>query len=113
MNRARIHGKLLSWFSNYLSNRLQRVILPGGVSSLCHVQAGVPQGSILGPLLFLIYINDKLVADDIEANINLFADDTSLSMTVVDPARVGSILQIDIDRIIRRAQKWLVIFNPA
>ena len=109
LNRAGIHGKLLSWF--YLSNRLQRVILPGGISSLCHVQAGVPQGSILGPLLFLIYIND--IVDDIQANINLFADDTSLSMTVVDPAHVGSILQTDIDKITCWAQKWLVKFNPA
>ena len=111
LNRVGIHGKLLSWFSNYLSNRLQRVILPGKVSSLCHVQAGVPQGSVLGPLLFLIYIND--IVDDIQANINLFADDTSLSMTVVDPAHVESILQTDIDKITCWAQKWLVKFNPA
>ena len=111
LNRVGIHSKLLSWFSNYLSNRLQRVILPGGVSSLCHVQAGVPQGSVLGPLLFLIYIND--IVDDIQANTNLFADDTSLSMTVVDPAHVGSILQTDIDKITCWAQKWLVKFNPA
>ena len=111
LNRAGIHGKLLSWFSNYLSNRLQRVILPGGDSSLCHVQAAVPQGSILGPLLFLIYIID--IVDDIQANINLFADNTSLSMTVIDPAYVGSILQTDIDKITCWAQKWLVKFNPA
>ena len=88
-----------------------RVILLGGVSSLCHVQAGVPQGSILGPLLFLIYINNTV--DDIQANINLFADDISLSMTVVGPAHVGSILQTDIDKITRWSQKWLVKFNPA
>ena len=111
MNGAGIHGKLLSWFSNYLSIRYQRVVLPGGVSSLCHVQAGVPQGSILGPLLFLIYIND--IVDDIQANINLFADGTSLSMTVGDPTDVGSILQSDIDKITDWAQKWLVKFNPA
>ena len=85
--------------------------VPGGVLSLCHVQAGVPQGSILELLLLLIYINDIL--DDIQANINLFADDTRLSMAVVDSAHVGSILQTDIDKITRWAQKCLVKFNPA
>ena len=111
LKRVTINGKLLSWCSNYLSNRFQRVILQGGVSSLCHVQAGVPQGSILGPLLFLIYIND--IVDDIQAFTNLFADDTTLSMTVGDLADVGSILQSDIDKITRWPQRWLVKFNPA
>ena len=97
LRRAGIGGKLLNWFSDYLSNRFQRVVLPGGVSSLCHVQAGVPQGSILGPLLFLIYIND--IVDDIRANINLLADDTSLSVVVSDPASAGTILQSGINKI--------------
>ena len=96
LQRAGISGKLLSWFSNYLSNRYQRVVIPRGISSLCHVQAGVPQGSILGPLLFLVYIND--IVDDIQSNINLFADDTSLSMVVDDPTNVGNMLQSDIDK---------------
>ena len=47
LRRAGISGKLLNWFSDYLSNRFQRVFLPGGVSSLCHVQAVEPQGCIL------------------------------------------------------------------
>ena len=111
MRRAGIRGKLLAWFCDYLLNRFQRVLIPGGISDLRHVQAGVPQGSILGPLLFLIYIND--IVDDIRANINLFADDTSLSMVVSDPAAAGTVLQTDIDTITRWAQKWLVKFNPA
>ena len=111
LKRAGIRGKLLSWFSNYLSNRFQRVILPGGVSTLSRVQAGVPQVSILGPLLFLVYIND--IVDDIQANINLFADDTSLSMVVGDPDQVGRVLQSDIDKINQWALKWLVQFNPS
>ena len=111
LKRAGIRGKLLPWFSNYLSNHFQRVILPGGVSTLSRVQAGVPQGSILGPLLFLVYIND--IVDEIQANINLFADDTSLLMVLVDPDQVGRVLQSDIDKINQWAQKWLVQFNPS
>ena len=69
------------------------------------VGAGIPQGPILGPLLFLINIKDIL--DVIQANINLFAYDTSLhvSITVGDPADIGSILQSDIDKVTRWAQR--------
>ena len=53
------------------------------------------------------------IVDDIQANINLFANDTSLSITVGDPADIGSILQSDIDKVTLWAQRWLVKFNPA
>ena len=59
----------------------------------------------------MIYIND--IVDDIRANINLFADDTSLSVVVSDPASAGTILQSDINKISQWAQKWLVKFNPS
>ena len=111
LRRAGVRGKLLAWFSDYLSNHLQRVILSGGVSKLRHVKAGVPQGSILGPLLFLIYIND--IVEDIQTNFYLFADDTSLSLVVSNPAIAETMLQTDIDKITRWAQKKLVKFNPS
>ena len=85
--------------------------MPGGVSTLSRVQAGVPQGSILGPLLFLVYIND--IVDDIQANINLFAGDASLSMVVGDQDQVGRVLQSDIDKINQWTEKWLVQVNPS
>ena len=69
-----ISGHLLKWFEHYLSDRQQRVVINGKTSS--YLNAGVPQGSILGPLLFLVYIND--IVSELNCNIRLFADDTSL-----------------------------------
>ena len=92
LRRIGITGPLLQWFQSYLENRYQRVAIEGCVSDYQNVQAGVPQGSILGPLLFLIYINDIVI--DINSNIRLFEDDTSLEI------------------IHQWAQSWLVNFNP-
>ena len=67
--------ELLTWFSSYLSNRRQRVVYNGQTSDWTFVHADVPQGSIIGPLLFLIYIND--IVNQLHASVWLFADDTS------------------------------------
>ena len=83
LQAAGVTGAVLAWFRNYLCDRKQRVILPGAVSDWKLICAGVPQGSILGPLLFLLYIND--IVNDIGSNIRLFADDTSLFIIVEDP----------------------------
>ena len=111
LESAGINGNLLRWFQDYLSNRYQKVIIPGGSSDLCAVKAGVPQGSILGPLLFLVYIND--IVNDIESDINLFADDTSLIKIVENPSVTSEVLQSDINKIQIWAEKWLVQFNPS
>ena len=71
-----IDGNLLALFKNYLSNRRQRVVLNGKHSSWAQVLSGVPQGSVLGPLLFLVYIND--LEFGILSRIKYFADDKSL-----------------------------------
>ena len=71
-----ISGNLLNIFENYLLNRFQRVVLNGNESNWTSLKAGVPQGSVLGPLLFLIYIND--LTDNISSDMRLFADDSSL-----------------------------------
>ena len=78
---AGVTGEVLAWFKDYLKDRKHRVILPSTTSDWVYIQAGVPQGSILGPLLFLLYIND--IVTDIGSNIRLFADDTSLFIIVV------------------------------
>ena len=67
---------------HFLINRKQRIVLNGKFSSWTDVKAGVPQGSTLGPLLFLIYIND--LTDGLSSNTKLFADDTSLFSIIYD-----------------------------
>ena len=70
-----ISGNLLNIFEDFLRNRKQRVVLNGQTSNWESIHAGVPQGSILGPLLFSIYIND--LAENLSSNPKLYADDTS------------------------------------
>ena len=77
-----ITGLPLKLIQSFLNNRLQRVVLNGQTSAWTPVLAGVPQGSILGPLFFLIYIND--LTKDISSTAKLFADDTSIFSVVND-----------------------------
>ena len=79
-----ITGDLLSWFQSYLHRRQQRVIIHGVNSQWGVIPARVPQGATLGPMLFLIYIND--ITENINCNIKLFADDASLYVTVDEDA---------------------------
>ena len=111
LRRTGITGSLLSWFSHYLQDRKQRVVLPGIAASWSPIQAGVPQGSILGPLLFILYIND--IVEDIRSSIRLFADDTSLYIIVDDPLDAAVTLNSDLSKIQRWAAQWLVTFNPS
>ena len=106
-----ITDSLLDWFSSYLSSRKQRVVYANSSSQWSCIKAGVPQGSILGPLLFLIYIND--IVNSINSNIRLFADDTSLYITVDNPSSSAALLNTYLKTIHSWSQKWLVSFNPA
>ena len=105
-----ISGELLNLLENYLSDRYQRVVLNGQTSSWTPVLAGVPQGSILGPLLFLIYIND--LPNDLKSNAKLFADDTSLFTVVNDKNGSANILNNDLIAISKWAFNWKMLFNP-
>ena len=73
-----INGSLLSWFGSYLTDRYQRVALDGSFSDWLPVTSGVPQGSILGPLLFVLYVNDVPNYIQYNSTIALFADDSKL-----------------------------------
>ena len=105
-----VSGSLLMFFQNYLNNRKQRVVLNGSYSSYKTVESGVPQGSVLGPLLFLIYIND--LESDVKSNIKFFADDTMLFSIVKDPAISANDLNHDLNTIHQWAQQWKMEFNP-
>ena len=105
-----ISGELYNLLENYLSGRFQRVVLNGQTSSWRPVLAGVPQGSILGPLLFLVYIND--LPDGLKSNAELFADETSLFTIVKDKNESSNILNDDLQLISSWAYKWKMLFNP-
>ena len=95
MSQIGINDTYLHLFNSYLSSRKQCVVVDGVKSSLLEVKAGVPQGSRLGPLLFIIYIND--IVKDIESEILIFADDTTLIATGSDPAETSAQLNRDLD----------------
>ena len=86
-------------------------MINGFASDFKPVNAGVPQRSILGPLLFLIYIND--IVRTLNCNVRLFADDTSLYVVVENPAAAANILNDDLINVHNWADQWLVSFNPS
>ena len=101
MKQNGISGNVLNLLSNFLRNRNQRVVLNGQTSSWADVNAGVPQGSILGLLLFLIYVNDLAVG--LSSNAKLFADNTSLFSVVHDANTTAKKLNNDLVKISRLA----------
>ena len=105
-----ISGNLLNLFRIFLNDRHQRVVRNGQLSDWAPILAGVPQGSILGPLLFLMYIND--LPDNLNSLIKLFADDTSLFSTVYDPNHSAKVLNDDLNKISEWAYKWKMLLNP-
>ena len=105
-----ISGELYNLLENYLSGRFQRAILNRQTSSWRPVLAGVPQGSILGPLLFLIYINN--LPNELKSNAKLFADDTSLYTIVKDKNESANILNNDLQLISKWSYQWKMLFNP-
>ena len=108
-----IAGDLLMWLKSYLNNRQQRVIINGTCSNWKSINAGVPQGSILGPLLYLVYVND--IVNDIETLISLFADDTSLLEVIDkhDPHTSFNKINQDLDKLKQWSDQWRSQFNES
>ena len=109
INAIGIRGNLLNWFSNYLQNRTQAVVIKGQRSNYLNITAGVPQGSVLGPTLFLIYIND--LTNSIDSTIKLFADDTSMYLSLDNNPERTLQLNSDLEKIKTWASTWKVTFN--
>lgn len=103
-----IPERLLSWIKDYLHMREQRVVVNGASSSPVEVLSGVPQGSVLGPLLFLIFIND--MPADLKSTVRLYADDCViyLPVTCINDAKI---LQADLDAVTSWCDKWKMSLN--
>jgi hypothetical protein len=105
-----INGKLLKWLASYIMGRKQKTFINGMLSSDKNLKAGVPQGSVLGPFLFIVYIND--IADSLNCVTRLFADDTSLGISSSDNLIIKSKLNQNLENIKKWADTWLITFNP-
>ena len=99
---------ITDWIEQWLTDRRQRVVVDGEVSNWKSVLSGVPKGSVLGPILFLIYIND--LDDSITSNVLKFADDTKLFRKVNTDGDKQH-LQNDLDRLVKWSEKWQMLFN--
>ena len=105
-----IRGKTLKWIKSFLDNRMQSVVINGSRSPPIPVSSGVPQGSVLEPLLFLAYINDLPL--EVKSRVRLFADDTALYM-VIAQASDAKTLQGDLRTLESWEASWDMQFNPS
>ena len=104
-----IRGKTLKWIQHYLHDRTQTVVLNGKTSEKTPVVSGVPQGTVLGPLLFLVYIND--LPSIVDSQIRLFADD-ALIYRKINSVNDTQQLQSDIEKLLEWESNWSMEFNP-
>ena len=107
-----VQGTALQWFSSFVSGRCQRVAVGGAISKPLQLESGVPQGAILSPLLFLVYMNDIGHATS-SASVNLFADDTSLFTAAKSETDLQSHLQTAVTELSEWYNKWALKINQA
>ena len=110
LHRYGIRGPTLRWIQAFLSDRTQTVVQENEKSNTVPVTSGVPQGSVLGPILFLIYIND--LPDSTKSKVRLFADDTAIYLAV-SGLEDAQILQQDLDHLHEWELEWDMEFNPS
>ena len=107
-NYGGIDGRLLTWMGDYLSDREMRTVVRNRSSTWLRVTSGVPQGSVLGPVMFGIYVND--LGEGVESYINLFADDAKL-MRKVETEEDCKKLQDDLGKVEEWSRSWKMEFN--
>ena len=110
LRRTGICGEYLRQIDSFLSDRFQSVVLNGQTSNWSQIKAGVLQGSVLGPLLFLVYIND--LPEGLTSNVKLFADDTSIFSVVRDSSSSSLSVNEELSKISQWGYKWKMLFNP-
>ena len=106
-----IRGNILGWIKDFLSNRTQEIIINENRSKPANVTSGIPQGSVLGPILFVLYINDLPEVVDKDTFIFLFADDTK-AFRQIKTQQDNVQLQKDIDNMVAWSNIWLLKFHP-
>ena len=104
-----IRGKTNNWVKNWLTSRTQTVVVDGETSEEAEVISGVPQGTVLGPLLFILYIND--IAENTSSTIRLFADDCLVYKNIKSQSDTTT-LQEDLNTMANWSKKWQMSFNP-
>ena len=103
-----IQGNVLKWIRSFLSNRKQRVCLGGKYSNWQDVTSGIPQGSVLGPILFTIFIND--MPDAVKSCMKLFADDAKI-FNAIENIHDINLIQEDIHKLLQWSTKWQLPLN--
>ena len=104
-----LHIKICDWVENFLYNRKQCVLVNGKSSKWHRVTSGIPQGSVLGPVLFVIFIND--MPESVKSDVFLYADDTKLFREINSESDADTI-QEDLDHLYTWSEKWLLKFHP-
>ena len=110
--KLRMNGlspSMLRWIAGFLTGRNQQVCVNGSMSKWADVTSGIPQGSVMGPILFVIYING--LPNEIKSDIYMFADDTKVFRTIKTNDD-QCVLQDDLDELTAWSTKWLLTFHP-
>ena len=111
--KLKAHGiinDVINWIEKWLTHRRQRVRVDGEISNWKSVLSGVPEGSVLGPILFLIYIYINDLEDDISRKVLKFADDTKVFRMVTNDTDKQS-LHDDLDKLVKWSEKWQMLSN--